>query len=74
MEERKEESYIHPALDNSNAFSNISAIFGKHTLNNNMLSFQEDSFSKEYEELEFENDLSELWNNSENKNKKKRHK
>jgi hypothetical protein len=76
VEERKEESYIHPALDNTNAFSNISAIFGQHNLtnNNNMLSFQEDSFTKEYEELEFENDLSELWNNSENKNKRKKHK
>lgn len=44
-EEHKEDSYIHPALDNSSAFSNLSAIFGKQTSNNlNLLSFKSDSF------------------------------
>jgi hypothetical protein len=50
IEERKEESYVHPSLDNSAAFSNISAIFGQHALNNihnNTMSFQEDSFSRD---------------------------
>ena len=74
IEERKEDSYIHPALDNSSAFSNISAIFGQHNFasnQKNMLSFQEESFLHDYDDLEFEHDLSELCNNSDSKKRKK---
>lgn len=74
IEERKEDSYIHPALDNSSAFSNISAIFGQHNFvsnQKNMLSFQEESFLNDYDDLEFEHDLSELCNNSDSKKRKK---
>lgn len=65
-EERKEDSYIHPALDKSGAFSNISAILGKHTFNNhNLLSLKDDSFAHECDELEFEHELDSLCNTSE---------
>lgn len=58
MEERKEDSYIHPAFENSVAFSNISGIFGHQTLNNHgLMSLRDDSFANEYEDLEFESNL-----------------
>mmetsp|Transcript_12922 Transcript_12922/g.14826 ORF Transcript_12922/g.14826 Transcript_12922/m.14826 type:complete len:429 (-) Transcript_12922:439-1725(-) len=61
IEERKEDSYIHPAFENSVAFSNISGIFGQQTFNNhNLLSLKDDSFAHDYDDLEFENDLNEL--------------
>lgn len=60
-EERKEDSYIHPALDNSQAFSNISAIMGQHAFNNpNMQSMQDDSLAYDCEELEFDYELDSL--------------
>jgi hypothetical protein len=61
IEERKEDSYIHPALENSTSFSNISVIMGQHNFDRTrMLSFQENSF--EDEELEFEREFSEIYN------------
>jgi hypothetical protein len=71
-EERKEDSYIHPALDNSHAFSNISAILGHHNFNNtNMQSVKDESFAKDCEELEFENELDDLCQNSSDKMKRR---
>ena len=52
VEERKEDSYIHPAFKNSVAFLNISGIFGYQTLNNHgLMSLRDDSFANEYEDL-----------------------
>ena len=71
VEERKEDSYIHPAFENSVAFSNISGIFGHQTLNNHgLMSLRDDSFANEYEDLEFESNLEKELNwNSEKKSK-----
>ena len=71
IEERKEDSYIHPAFENSVAFSNISGIFGQQTFNNHgMLSLRDDSFANEYDDLEFKSNLEkELFWKSEKKGK-----
>lgn len=69
IEERKEDSYIHPALENS-IFSNISGIFGKQAINNNLMSWKDDSFEDDWEELEFKSDFKE---SKQNTQKKTRH-
>ena len=71
IKERKEDSYIHPAFENSVAFSNISGIFGQQTFNNHeLLSMKDDSFANEYEDLKFESNLEKELNwKSEKKNK-----
>ena len=59
IEERKEDSYIHPALENS-AFSNISGIFGQQTFNKNLLSWKDDSLENDSDELEFKSNYKEF--------------
>lgn len=64
-DERREESYIHPALSNSSVFSNISAIMdGPNFGNQEMLSFKNDSIFEDYKDLEIEKDIDEICENS----------
>lgn len=70
IEERKEESFLHPALENSTSFSNISVIMGQHNFNRtSMISFQENSFDND--ELEFEREFNDIYNSDSKSNKKK---
>ena len=83
IEERKEDSYLHSGLDNSNTFSNtfsnISAIMGQQTFNNsNMLSFDgpNEDLAQELENMDdvdnidnIEEELKELYGSEMNENK-----